>query len=438
MRNKITDLLLISLACVVGLVLLPALLMQAFGWPTAIGPIRSWILHRNQDWGDSWIAIADALRYVAAHGAAGLYQQTYFQSAFQFIYPPTSLVLADVTGRLGLLDWQSTVAMNRFAWWLVPAAMAVLTAVAIVGLRQRGYPVRLPEVLLAAALSVVSLLLFFPFMHGVRVGQIQTLLTLLLMLALLAWLLGQKAAAGVGVGLVCIVKPPLGLLVVWAALRREWRFAVALVITGAVFAAASVLMFGWQVHEEYLNLMGFLSRRGESYFANQSVNGLLNRMLFIGNNLEWDGTHTQITYDARVHVATVATSVALIAFVLLHRWRVKAGALDFGLALTGFTLASPVAYEHHFGFLPVVYLMLLLRLHDQRVGPGRYALLAASFALCAGFFGITAAVAGTYLNFLQSNVLFGVLLLLGLLVWRSRERYGATRTPVAGTVSVGP
>ncbi len=435
MRSKTTDLLLTSVVSVVGLVLVPALAMQAFGWPTTIGPIRSWILRRDQNWGDSWIAIGDALRYITAHGTAGLYEQTYYHSAFQFIYPPTSLVPVVLTDRLGLLDWRSPIAMNAVSWWLVPIAMAILTATAVIAFAREGMRLRPVEIVLTAAVCVVTTVLFFPFMHGVRVGQIQTWLTLLLMLAVLAWLLGLKATAGVLVGLVCVVKPPLGLLVVWAALRREWRFVVALVVTGGVFAVASLAMFGWQVHADYLDLIGFLSRRGESYFANQSVNGLLNRMLFIGNNLEWDGTHTQITYDARVHAATVASSVALIALVLVYRWRAAAGPLDFSFALIGFTLASPVAYEHHFGFLPVVFLLALLALQARRAGPAPYILLAGAFSLCANFFGVTAAFADTRLNFLQSHMMFGVLLLLGLLVWLTKSRAEARR-PVISSASI--
>lgn len=436
LRNKTTRLLLVSLLSVVGLVLIPSLLMQAFGWPTAIGPIRSWILVLNQDWGDSWVAIADALEYVTAHGAAGLYEQTYYHSAFQFIYPPTSLVPVVLTDRVGLLNWYSVVAMNAVSWWLVPVAIAMLAVITLTALARQGARIATADVLLAILLSVVTIFLFFPFMHGVRVGQIQTWLTLLLMLALLAWLLGRKVAAGVAVGLVCVIKPPLGLLVLWGALRREWRFAAALLITGAVFAVASVAMFGWQVHAEYLHLIGFLSRRGESYFANQSVNGLLNRMLFIGNNLDWDGTHTQTTYDARVHAATVASSLALIALVLLYRWRATAGPLDFGFALIGFTLASPVAYEHHFGFLPVVFLFLLLALRAHAAGSGAYVLLAVAFALCANFFGVTDALAATHLNFLQSHLLFGVLLLLGMLVWVTGRQDTSARSTAVGTTPI--
>jgi hypothetical protein len=241
------------------------------------------------------------------------------------------------------------------------------------------------------------------------------------MLALLAWTLDSKGAAGIAVGLVCVIKPQLGILVVWGLMRREWKFTAAIAITVMAFLVVSVIIFGWQVHVEYLQLLGSLSSRGESYYANQSMNGLLNRMLFIGNNLTWDGTHTKVAYDARVYILTLVSSAVIISLVLLHRWRRPAGPLDFALALVGFTLASPVAYEHHFGFLPAVFLLAFLALLGRAAPFIAYMVLAAAFLLSANFIGITDALAASHLNFLQSYMMFGVLLLLGLLAWITEE-----------------
>ena len=171
---------------------------------------------------------------------------------------------------------------------------------------------------------------------------------------------------------------------------------------------------------EYLDLLGFLSRRGESYIQNQGLNGVLNRMLFIGNNLEWDGTHRQIIYDARVHFATLAGTVTLIGLALFHRMRAVAQPLDFAFALVTFTLASPVAYNYHFGMLPASFILVLFALRARPVGAKFYCWLGAVVFLTANRFGVTDLLAGSRLNILQSYFFFGLLLLIGLLAQVSR------------------
>jgi hypothetical protein len=406
--------LIVLLFSVAALVLIPSFAELSIR-PTGLGAAYHWLTNDVQS--DSWQPITDAMNYVATHEAAGLYQQTYYNSDHQFIYPPMSLTFVALVTHLGLLDWHSIASMENASWWVVPTTMATLACIVIVALVRQGARIRVTEGLLAALLAIEVILLFYPFMRSASIGNIQALLSLLLMIATLAWLVDHKAVAGLALGLVCVIKPQLGIIVLWSAMRREWRFTGALILTVGAFLLTSVLMFGWQVQEEYVKLLEFLSSRGESFYANQSVNGLLNRVMFIGNNLSWDGSHTQITYDIRVHVLTVLSSVAFIAAILLYRRRAVAGPLDFGFALAGFTLASPVAYDHHFGFLPAVFLLAFLALQNRSAGSWAYTLLAVSFTLCANRIGITDLLAQTDLNFLQSYLMFGVLLLMGLLAW---------------------
>lgn len=399
--------------------LLPLLAMRALHLPNDLWLVQAWFNGR-QAGNDSWTPLANALDYVNAHGGAGLYQTTYFASAFQFLYPPTSLVVVRLTDQLGLLDWHSINEMNRACWPLVPAIMSALACLTLAVLHRQGTRLGPMHFMLAAALGIAATLLYYPFLIIVREGQIQNALNLLIILSMLFWTLDRKAASGIAIGLVCIIKPQLGILLVWAVLRREWRFAAALALTGVAVCTASIAMFGWQVHLEYLDLLGFLSRRGESYIQNQGLNGVLNRMLFIGNNLVWDGTHRQITYDARVHFATLAGTVTLIGLALFYRMRAVSQPLDFAFALVTFTLASPVAYNYHFGMLPATFILVLFALRAWHVGGKYYWWLAAVVLLTANRFGITDLLAGSRLNILQSHFFFGLILLIGLLLQVSR------------------
>ena len=93
-------------------------------------------------------------------------------------------------------------------------------------------------------------------------------------------------------GVLCLIKPHYGLFVLWALLRKEWRFAFACVAAGLVGLIGSVAVFGFANHLDYLPVLSHLAERGETYYPNHSVNGLLNRLMSVGEpelyrNLDW-------------------------------------------------------------------------------------------------------------------------------------------------------
>jgi alpha-1,2-mannosyltransferase len=379
------------------------------------------VRHVSLDSADSWRPINDALHFVRSGHADGLYQETYFKSAFQFIYTPQSLALFDILDRIGWVDWSSWPTLNAISWRVI-MTLALLTGWVYRETRRAIFPVPteransrdLPSYLL---LGAITTFLSFPILKGYGLGQIQTWLTLLLVMSFWAYLTGRAALSGVLLGLVTVVKPHFGLVLIWAVVRREYRLAAGIILTIAALSATSLALYGWPVHREYLDLMSFLSKRGESYFANHAFNGLLNRMFFLGNNLEWDGTHTELRYNPWVHAASVAWSIALILPCLLLRG--EGGTqrlLDFSIVLVTAVLASPVAYEHHYGFmLPIFWLVFTTIQAHERPGWVPMVALVFAYALCTKFIPFTELLASTRLNFLQSYMLFGGIVLLFLL-----------------------
>ncbi len=67
----------------------------------------------------------------------------------------------------------------------------------------------------------------------------------------------------------------------WALLRREWRFAAAFAATASWGLAGSIMAYGFANHVDYLRVLEFLAERGETFYPNQSVNGLLNRVMVL-------------------------------------------------------------------------------------------------------------------------------------------------------------
>ena len=189
-------------------------------------------------------------------------------------------------------------------------------------------------------------------------GQMQTWLNALFAVAVWCWATGRRRTVGVLLALSCAVKPQLGVFLLWGLIRRQWGLVSAFAATGVALLGVSVALYGWGPHVEYLGMLRFLGERGEAFFPNQSVNGLLNRWLFNGDILSWKQPWVDHfpPYDARIFWATMASSVVLLALALAppREGPARAGLVDFCLMGLAATMASPIAWEHHYGVaLPI-------------------------------------------------------------------------------------
>lgn len=410
--------------------LLPALLLPAVqGTDSNAKDSFKWLA--GTAWVDSWEPIRLALAYYEGDRTRGLYEVTYFDADPQFLYSPVSLLLFEPFRALHGLGPEFIAGLNAFSWWVVLgiAMLTGLTFVRSVEIFQGGGRAAGGEWFerwVQFAVAVCATLLFYPIVKGYSLGQAQTWISLLFAGAVFAWLCGWRGLPGALIGLICLIKPQLVLLVVWAVIRREWRFVGGWAAVVVPLGLLSVWLYGFETHVDFARLLLFLSGRGESYFASHSVNSLMNRLLFNGPNLTWDPTHTQIAYNPIVHAVSTATSLALIGFALF--WRVPGGQrariVDLCIAGLSFTMASPIAYEHHYGvLLPIFAVTLPAMAGDPRTRRGEWAALAAAFVLSANYFSITKGLADTSLNVLQSYLLFAGATLL-VLMYRVRERQG--------------
>jgi hypothetical protein len=179
----------------------------------------------------------------------------------------------------------------------------------------------------------------------------------------------------------------------------------------------SLWLYGWETHVDYLSVLSFISQHGESFHANQSVNGTLNRMLFNGNNRVWEA-HLFAPYNAFVHAGTVVSSLGIIAMALFFRRREseRAPLADMLVAALSFTLAAPIVWEHHYGvLLPMFAAALPAVVGSKHLGRPALALLALAYVLVSNNFRVLNRLADTHWNFLQSYVFYGGLLLLAVL-----------------------
>jgi hypothetical protein len=300
----------------------------------------------------------------------------------------------------------------------------LMSAVSSAILLERGLRQTLPgssSTALIAARSVLVLglaLTFYPIVKAFTLGQIQIWLNGMLALSLLCWATNRKASSGVLVGLMCLVKPHYGLFVLWAVLRREWRFTFACVAAGSFGLVASIATFGWTDNVDYLRVFWFLSQHGEVYYPNQSFNGLLNRVMTLIDPDNYDSLGFDDNgfppFNPWIYAGTIATSLALLSAALLRRGKEGDSdrVFDFCTMALSVTMASPIAWEHHYGVIFPIFAVLLARVIGHRT---RLLLLAVSYVVISNFFPVANLLAPTIFNLAQSYLLFAALIVLALL-----------------------
>jgi hypothetical protein len=358
--------------------------------------------------GDSWLPMEQALRLLHGPAHDRLYEILFFQDHVRFQYPPTSLLWLEGLTALGLGKAYSLNALNSLVFLADAAATGVLAWL----LPPRAGAARLALAVLAAGLCIA----FYPLTRAHILGQIQLWIDLLFTGAVILWRLDRRLLAGVLIGLACSIKPQLGLLLLWAALWREWRFAAGVLAALAPVGALSLASYGLHNHLAYLQVLSFLSRHGESFFSNNSVNGILNWYLSGEDSLRWNAGGLPAFHPA-VYAGTLAATLVFLALVVLPPLLAKdrkAGLGDLAVAAICTVAGSPVAWEHHYGLLLPLFVVALAQLLERpQLNRLRATLLFAAWALVAPFIPFIVLAADTPWAALQANAFFGALLLLG-------------------------
>ena len=386
--------------------------------------------------GDSWKAMRTALFYSDEERAKPLYSAVYFDNNVRFQYPPSSLLVLSALRALGGQAAILDPALNGISWWCIVAMVPLLVRIFQLARRQfepERVSTRGDEILYALAIALATLT-FYPIVRGYYLGQIQVWIDLLVTAVVWAWLEGRRGLSGALLAGICVIKPTLALVVIWGALRRKWDFILGFSIPMALVALVALATHGLADHVDYLDVLSYISRQGEIFHPNQSMNGLLHRLFENGNSLEWE-RNTLVDYHPWVHAGTVASSLALVALGLITA-RVRSessGSLELAIVIVCSTLAAPTVWTHHYGVtLPLFVLALpaTLAAAGAREGPGRVSgvviALVVAYALISNNYRALNRLAETPLGLLQSYVYFGGLIFLGVL-WRLRAPWGGDR-----------
>ncbi len=394
------------------------LLARETGAESVRTELYRWLRHPGLGADNSWRPMIVALNWLKAPTDGFLYQNVFFIENAKFQYPPTSLLPLALLEKLGIAP--SVGALNRIGWvWIVVTALAMAIYSVILAERsgllarhdRRGRAV-------VAAVAVFATMSFYPVMLAYTIGQVQTWINAIFICACLCWLLERRMATGMLIGAICLLKPQFALFLIWGVLRRQWSFLTGWCLVTAPALILSLALYGFANHLDYVRVLQFLSRHGEIYYHNQSVGGLLNRLLVEGDSVRLPFGFPP--YNPLVYSGMLASSAALVLAALFLRSRKadRGGLLDFLTAALAFTLASPIAWEYHYGIqLPILATVLfaLLAQPQGRARMGLWVTLAAAYVFSANYFFAANAMADTPFNFVQSYLLFAGFATLWLL-----------------------
>ncbi len=377
---------------------------------------------------DSWKPMIQAYRLKVDHPGSDMYS-IFFTDHVKFQYPPTSLIFFHlipasftkvVNGALGqpLLDGLSW--LTRIAILLTVIYSTIILEISFN--RSRLQSPAKPEwaagyrALLCLALGLT----YFPLMFGYELGQIQVFINALVALAVLSNLKGQDFRAGLCLGACCLMKPQYGVLVLWALVRKKWKFALGFSSIFFVGLAASIICFGWHDHLRYLEVLKKISRQGEVYWPNQSVNGFLNRLLGNGDPVHFSETD-YASHHLVVYAGTVISSVAILAMALWpwgQRTLREKDTVDFSIVLMAATLASPITWEHHYGvFLPIFAFAVPMLMNFRPFGRATAPVLVISYvAMAQVMLRPEAIFFNRWTGLLGSHFFFGSLILFSLML----------------------
>lgn len=368
----------------------------------------------------------------------------FFEEGRKFQYPPTSLLVFHVlpAGWLGPENFVKEETYTKLAgpplvFMRTASQLAVLlTIAASIAIMETGIRRLRPAGSGSAASRVARIgigaflgLTFYPVVKAHELGQIQVFLNALTALGVLAHMVGWRARSGFCLGLCCLIKPQYAVILIWALLRRHWRMLAGFMAAVVPLGLTSLAVFGWENHLRYIEVIRKIARLGEAYWPNQCFNGFANRLIGNGDAVGFSA-YEFAPYHPWVHAGTMVTSL-LILGVVLYRRRPVDGNLDLAAVIASATLASPIAWEHHYGsFLPLFALALPACLGAGASARKLGVLLGISF-LAMGF---ALRVPDSFFNpawlgWTASHLFFGALLFLGLVLYLRRRPAAAAAMP---------
>ncbi len=349
---------------------------------------------------DSWNAMRVALENFKAKQDESLYR-VFFDREFKFQYPPSSLIFSYFVSQLT----PGYVMVEKVITWLSVLVMMFFVI--------RIYAHFFKFSWLAAGSLVLLMLLYYPMMKAQHLGQIQAWINAMFTALFYFHIKGRLQISGVLLGLICLIKPQCVVIALWALIRGKKGMFVSFLAVVAAGTLLAVAIFGIQNHFDYLKVLSILSKQGEVYYPNQSLNGLLNRVFLDHQILDFSHRflppHNPVVYFSSLFFGG---ALLLSALVLPHKHK---GTIDLCIIAITTTVISPIAWEHHYGILFPIYVFIFWGMLNAGASRWMWIFFGLSYFMCSHFFKMVNCLAYVpVVNLVLSYLFFGALILLAI------------------------
>jgi hypothetical protein len=268
-------------------------------------------------------------------------------------YPPTAYVL--------LAPLPAVAAGVGDVGWIVFNELLVVAVVVVVYMGI-GRP-SLTEALGVAALVAA----FLPVWHNLWWGQVNLVVLLLVVLAMLAHQRGLAIPGGIALGSAVAIKLAPVALIPYFLWKRNWRLAAATVVTLGIVVGVTLLV-GWGPRwAQYYDFLG-PSGRGTALVNNQTLNGMLLRLWRPDLNGYPIGSP-----PAGFVPVWYALNILVVGLMLAVLRRIRSGDplmiwAELAVVLVVLSLVQPIAwFAHHVA--AIVAIVVAVRLARQRALP---------------------------------------------------------------------
>ncbi len=243
--------------------------------------------------------------------------------------------------------------------WLI-FELACLFGIVVLLLRWLGKP---PTVGLAVMVALAALG-WVPVTQDLWYGQLSLFLLFLLLLAWTTLREGRPVAGGLLLGVMIAVKFLAWPIVLFLALRRQWKAvgaAAATLFVSHIFAIATIGLAG--VRDYYLKIGPMLAAYYRAHDSNFSA-WTIGQRLFVGGGGNF---YAPPLLDAPWLAKIFIPLLPVVLLLLGLRCALKAKEFDtsFALLVIVSVLVSPIAWTHYLVFAAIPLVLLWRRLSEQ-------------------------------------------------------------------------
>jgi hypothetical protein len=212
------------------------------------------------------------------------------------------------------------------------------------------------------------MLAWYPVMVDILFGQLTVLLTFLLLASLLAIRKDRKILAGVLIGLSVAIKIITWPLIIFFALKKDWKTFFSSVITIICLNLVPLAILGLNpMMEYYLKISMQVSGVYHGFLKNYSLWSIGYR-LFDGSGAvgkDLISAPPLVNLPSLAPWVSAGLAIAFLIVGLIMALRVTDMEIAFSIIICVIVLVSPITWDHYYVMLIISLVVLLHNLSDQ-------------------------------------------------------------------------